>query len=159
MTSPIPNPDPIPLFRPSKKRKIYRQRNQDDNDEIKTEISTNAPAPTAAAIPTEQSLDELIASNSIPIKKEEGDEEGGIEETPLNISEILRLRKQRKKIGGVEFKAESKIRDGNDDEGDGDALVKYEDKDAEETQPEGGLSMRRFAPQMGVVGSGVDKHM
>ncbi|TGO65070.1 hypothetical protein BCON_0004g00670 [Botryotinia convoluta] len=159
MTTPIPNPDPIPLFRPSKKRKIYRQRNQDDNDEIKPEISTNVSAPTAAAIPTEQSLDELIASSSISIKKEEGEEEGGMEETPLNISEILRLRKQRKKIGGVEFKAESKIRDGNDDEGSGDALVKYEDKDAEETQPEGGLSMRRFAPQMGVVGSGVDKHM
>ncbi|KAF7894385.1 uncharacterized protein EAF01_009836 [Botrytis porri] len=159
MPTPISNPDPIPLFRPSKKRKIYRQRHQDDNDEIKTEISTSAPAPTAAAIPTEQSLDELIASNSIPIKKEEGDEEDGMEETSLNISEILRLRKQRKKIGGVEFKAESKIRDGNDDEGNGDTLVRYEDKDAEEAQPEGGLSLRRFAPQMGVVGSGVDKHM
>ncbi|ATZ46364.1 hypothetical protein BCIN_01g09750 [Botrytis cinerea B05.10] len=159
MATPISNSDPIPLFRPSKKRKIYRQRNQDDENEIKPEISTNAPAPTAAAIPTEQSLDELIASNSIPIKKEEEDGEAGMEETPLNISEILRLRKQRKKIGGVEFKAESKIRDGNDDEENGDALVKYEDKDAEETQPEGGLSMRRFAPQMGVVGSGVDKHM
>lgn len=151
-----PNTDSIPLFRSSKKRKIYRQRNHDDEIETGFEqsISTPAPAPTS----TEQSLDELIASSSVPIKKEEEEEESEIKDT-LDIAEILRLRKQRRKIGGVEFRTESKIRDENDMDTNGDALVKFEEKDAEETQPEGGLSMRRFAPQMGVVGSGVDKHM
>lgn len=149
-----PNPDPMPLFRPSKKRKVYRQRNNDDDNENGVEPSIPAPGP----IPAEQSLDELIASSSIlqaHIKKEEVEEE----EKDLDIAEILRQRKQRKKVGGVEFRAESKIREESDRNGNGDTLVKYEEKDAEDIQPEGGLSMRRFAPQMGVVGSGVDKHM
>ncbi|ESZ98904.1 hypothetical protein SBOR_0762 [Sclerotinia borealis F-4128] len=156
-----PNLNPIPVFRPSKKRKIYRQRNNDDEDGNGIEQSMPAsttPAPTL--IPTEQSLDELIASSSVPIKREEGDEEDEKEQQEaLNIAEILRLRKQRKKIGGVEFRAESKMREGMNGEVNGDALVKYEEKDAEDVQPDGGLSLRRFAPQMGVVGSGVDKHM
>ncbi|KAB8302047.1 hypothetical protein EYC80_005499 [Monilinia laxa] len=155
-----PNPDPVPLFRPSKKRKIYRQRNNDDEDGNGIDQSISAPAPKAAPVAADQSLDELIASNSIPIKKEEEDDEPKFEGT-VDMAEILRLRKQRKKIGGVEFRAETKIREGSqsDANANGDALVKYEEKDAEEVQPEGGLSMRRFAPQMGVVGSSVDKHM
>lgn len=147
------NADPVPLFRPSKKRKIYRQRNNDDEDQ--NEAQQSIPAKAVAPVPVEQSLDELIASNSIPIKREEDEETGFPVEESLDISEILRLRKQRKKIGGVEFRTESKIRE----DATGDTLVKYEEKDADEVQTEGGLSMRRFAPQMGVVGSAVDKHM
>ncbi|KAI9641123.1 hypothetical protein NHQ30_010553 [Ciborinia camelliae] len=150
-----PSTDPIPLFRPSKKRKIYRQRNNDDNE---NGVDGPIPAPASTSMSAEQSLDELIASGSVPIKKEDDDGEDKKEEI-LDMAEILRLRKLRKKIGGVEFRAESKIREGNDPNGTGDALVKYEEKEAEEVQPEGGLSMRRFAPQMGVVGSGVDKHI
>ncbi|RAL63062.1 hypothetical protein DID88_004147 [Monilinia fructigena] len=155
-----PNPDPVPLFRPSKKRKIYRQRNNDDEDGNGIDQSISAPAPKAAPVAADQGLDELIASNSIPIKKEEEDDKPKFEGT-IDMVEILRLRKQRKKIGGVEFRAETKIREGNqsDANANGDALVKYEEKDAEEVQPEGGLSMRRFAPQTGVVGGSVDKHM
>ncbi|EDN98006.1 hypothetical protein SS1G_12863 [Sclerotinia sclerotiorum 1980 UF-70] len=151
-----PNANPIPLFRPSKKRKVYRQRNHDDDFE--TGIEQSIPAPAPALTSAEQSLDELISSNSVPIKKEEEEEEAGIKDT-LDMAEILRLRKQRRKIGGVEFRAESKIREENDTDSNGDTLVKFEEKDTEVVQPEGGLSMRRFAPQSGVVNSGVDKHM
>lgn len=151
-----PNANPIPLFRPSKKRKVYRQRNHDDDFE--TGIEQSIPAPAPALTSAEQSLDELISSNSVPIKKEEEEEEAGIKDT-LDMAEILRLRKQRRKIGGVEFRAESKIREENDTDSNGDTLVKFEEKDTEVVQPEGGLSMRRFAPQSGVVNSGVDKHI
>ncbi|QSZ35358.1 hypothetical protein DSL72_008228 [Monilinia vaccinii-corymbosi] len=154
------NPDPAPFFRPSKKRKIYRQRNNDDEDRDGVGQSISAPAPKAAPVAAEQSLDELIASNSAPIKKEEDGDEPKFEEA-VDMAEILRLRKQRKKIGGVEFRAESQIREANQFDGNAneDAPVKCEERDTEEVPPEGGLSMRRFAPQMGVVGSGIDKHM
>jgi hypothetical protein len=87
MTSPPPSAEQTVLFRPSKKRKLYRHR------------ETTSPLPDAPA----QSLDELIATSS------SGD---GTEGTSVSLAEILRLRKQRRlKIGAVEFRAEDSGRE------------------------------------------------
>src|ERR1700709_2213583 len=83
------------LFRPTKKRKIYRQR---ANEAEETSPATAVPPP-----PPAQSLDELIASTTngtLDIQHVE------MEGARVSVSEILRLRKMRRpKTGGVEFKA------------------------------------------------------
>jgi hypothetical protein len=96
MTSPpppTPTDQPI-LFRPGKKRKLYRQR--------------DVSPPVAAA-----TLDELIASG--------GSAEDAVDDAGVSLAEILRLRKQRRarQPGGVEFRAEGHGRDGERGEHDG----------------------------------------
>ena len=84
------SPDPsMPLFRPNKKRKIYRQRAADEDEDS-----------TAVHSPPPQSLDELIASASNNAKAD-----------ALSMAEILRLRKQRKPRTGVEFRPMGTVRD------------------------------------------------
>ncbi|PQE27133.1 mRNA splicing factor RNA helicase protein [Rutstroemia sp. NJR-2017a WRK4] len=147
MTSPTPpsNPDPIPLFRPSKKRKIYRQRTDAGSD------PETHPEPSSTALPPQQSLDELIES-AHPAAEAEAEE--------IDINSVLRLRKQRKKIGGVGFTAERAGAHSAEEAGEEGALVRIEDGEGagKEVETEGG--MRRFAPQMGILGNAaVDKHI
>lgn len=136
------------LFRPSKKRKIYRQRAQDDDNSTSATITQASPIPQS-----EQSLQELIMSNGNATL--ESDE---VEATSVPISEILRLRKRNKRVGGVEFKVEgSKAKDGNND---GTMVMRRE---GEQGEDEGSQEVviggpRRFAPQTGTVGD-VNRHM
>jgi hypothetical protein len=125
------------LFRPSKKRKIYRQRAADDDE------APSPPSTTAAPVP--QSIDELIADAA-------GDE---MEDTAVSMADILRLRKQKKRVGGVEFRAAETMR------GDESSLV-VRSPDAEEGDGERASKVvRQFAPQTGIGGAGmdVDRHM
>ena len=140
------------LFRPSKKRKIYRQRATDDDEPTTTSLSNNSKAQSPLP-PAEQSSEELIISNGHGA--EAALESEAVESTSVPISEILRLRKRNKRLGGVEFrvegvKAREEMRDG--------ALVLREDgEDAEAGDVVAG-GPRRFAPQTGTVGD-VNKHM
>lgn len=124
------------LFRPSKKRKIYRQRTEEDEETTIT-----------AALPLQdvQSLDELIAGAA------KGDEVEGV---PVSVAEILRLRKLgRKRAGGVEFRADSH---GNAAREEEQGLVLRQEQESEAVGIlDGG---RKFAPQLGTVGD-VNKHM
>jgi len=79
----------MPLFRPNKKRKIYRQRVADEDEDT-----------TVVQSPPPQSLDELIASAS-----------SNAQAGALSMTEILRLRKQQKTKTGVEFRPIGTMRD------------------------------------------------
>jgi hypothetical protein len=153
MSSPTPEAEVI-LFRPSKKRKIYRQHNDALDDDAPSTIPISPPS--AASPPNPQSIDELIASSSslapaTPSRDLEG--------APVSISEILRLRKKNnhKRAGGVEFRAEPGGHILRDEDG---ALV-LRKKDGEEERDlvelESGVP-RKFARQTGTVGD-VNKHM
>ncbi|TVY38091.1 hypothetical protein LSUB1_G003819 [Lachnellula subtilissima] len=135
MTTPPPAPESTILFRPSKKRKIYRQR--------ATSRSPTPPPQSSVPVLVPQSLDDLIASTSHSEQRAE------IEGIPVPISEILRLRKLRK--GGVEFRADSgsAIHGAREEES---AVVLREEPEALD-----GVA-RKFAPQTGTVGD-VNKHM
>ena len=86
------SPDPsVPLFRPNKKRRLYRQRAADEDEEEDI---------TAIHSPPPQSLDELIASASSNANAD-----------ALSMAEILRLRKQRKAKTGMEFRPTGTVRD------------------------------------------------
>lgn len=133
------------LFRPTKKRKIYRQRAAADD-----EVEAAPPAASFANPAAAQSLDELITSASTAAAN------AGVEEaenvSTVSMAEILRLRKKLKARGGVEFKASGHV--ARDGEGE---LVPRED----EEKVEGAASsrvLRTFAPQTGTVGD-VNRHM
>jgi hypothetical protein len=133
MASPLPPAEPETiLFRPAKKRKIYRQR----------PTKSRSPSPQPAS-PTPQSLDELIASGSADVD---------VEGTNIPISEILRLRKLRKGKLGVEFRADGSSHQKEDESAGAVVLM--------EEHEEGGLDgvPHKFAPQTGTVGD-VNKHM
>lgn len=134
------------LFRPAKKRKIYRQRAQDNGS------SPTSPQPDSTQIP------DTIPAPAITDDGPHADEE--LESTHVSMSEILRLRKLRKhRVGGVEFRA-STVNGRGDDEQEG-ALVPHESgraaNEGVEVQQGGGVA-RRFAKQTGMIGD-VDKHM
>ncbi|KAK0126260.1 hypothetical protein ONS95_007873 [Cadophora gregata] len=155
---PIPTPDPdpanAPLFRPSKKRKIYRQRAPADDESAPP--TTLSPPPQAAirdaaAIPAAQSLDELISTASVPSPQ---NDEATTESDAVSMAEILRLRKKHKARSGVEFKASGHV--ARDEEGE--LILRPEDEKGGDTV---GLSSgvpRKFAPQTGTVGD-VNRHM
>jgi hypothetical protein len=134
------------LFRPAKKRKIYRQRAGDDG-----------PSLTSPPLGATETLDAIVAPVSAENVSPIGEE---LEGTRVSMSEILRLRKLRKhRIGGVEFRA-STVNGRGDDVHDG-TLVLHErtraDEEGVEALQEAGVA-RRFAKQTGMVGD-VDKHM
>lgn len=139
------------LFRPSKKRKIYRQRA--NNEDAVEATQSPAPAPVQENN-TAQSLDELIASVSGAASMADSREMDSAEAEGVTVpmSEILRLRKKNKRMGGVEFKAFTRMRDNGGEEAG--ALVRAEDG-AGSTGP---LVQRSFAPPTGAVGD-VNKHM
>lgn len=125
----------VPLFRSSKKRKMYRQRVEDTQEE----------APSAR--PELETIDDLIASARADAEEKE-------------LAEILRLRRHKKlRNGGVEFRADgtSTIAGQNEEELNEDETAAAEQAEAEALKKVVG----RFAPQMGIMGSAedVDRHM
>ncbi|CZR50483.1 uncharacterized protein PAC_00356 [Phialocephala subalpina] len=151
MASPPPESPNAILFRPSKKRKVYRQRTAADDEE------TTAASPPSTATPLSpstnpQSLDELISSASNNPVNNGGEEVEGV---PVSMAEILRMRKMKKRVGGVEFRAETQSHTPKDDS---QALVPH----TEALEQAGGLAEngvpRKFAPQTGAVGD-VNRHM
>ncbi|KUJ23990.1 uncharacterized protein LY89DRAFT_776190 [Mollisia scopiformis] len=151
MASPPPASADTILFRPSKKRKVYRQRAADDEETTASPPTIATPlSPAAASHP--QSLDELISSAASHVAKDGSEEVEGV---PVSMAEILRLRKMKKRAGGVEFRAETQS---HAPRGDEQALVEH----IESAGELGGLIdngvPRKFAPQMGAVGD-VNRHM
>ena len=133
-------------FRPAKRRKFYRKRNDEDEDDGSNLINTRRDQST-----TPLSLDELVI-----IQGETGaDTQLHTEGSLVPIAEILRLRKnaQRKK-GGIEFTNTSTA---NKIAFDGaqlnNAILESDDAVADADKV-----ISRFAPQTGQVAD-VDKHM
>ncbi len=140
MASPIAEdgtPEPQVVFRANKKRKAYRQRAEASGD---AEDVVGA-APTAA--------DKDEAANGQTQSEDV---------TETAVAEALRLRNARKsRLKGVGFTVESAARDGHadDDANDERSLVV---RGQEEPAPVGGIPVR-FAPQTGLTGELVNKHM
>ncbi|KAG9235766.1 hepatocellular carcinoma-associated antigen 59-domain-containing protein [Amylocarpus encephaloides] len=135
-------PETPVVFRAFKRRKIYRQRATSE------ETSDPTTATSPANPPVDQSLDELIRSTAQDVEK---DREGG----NVSMAEILRMRKQRRGKGGVEFRADT------GGASDGREVGVKEQSDEEKAEVALGSNsgcIRKFAPQTGTVGD-VDRHM
>lgn len=133
------NPEPQVVFRPSKRRKQFRQRaGESDTQTDEPTSQTNTPNLTT----------EISAG-----KDKEREDDGTSETEGLSVTEVLRLRNARKsKLKGVEFRPEAPLKDGAFAE----PIPVPKDEVAEALEL--GMS-RRFAPQAGLVGELVNKHM
>ncbi|KAH6626005.1 hepatocellular carcinoma-associated antigen 59-domain-containing protein [Chaetomium sp. MPI-SDFR-AT-0129] len=155
-------PDAAPpiLFRPGKKRKNYRQRATEETDNA-IDSNTTGEAETAQA---RVSADPPPSGNDGPMTTV--DHGGSSErEEGLTVSEIRRLRNARKhRQGGVGFRASPSgfAGDGATNEENSErGVVLHGSADAQqgaEAAVIGGIS-RRFAPQTGLVGELVNRHM
>jgi hypothetical protein len=139
----IDMPEPQVLFRAGKKRKAYRQRAAAEDD---TEIVD------AVATPKE---------GEVAAHGESAFGDG----TETSVAEALRLRNARKsRLKGVGFTVESATRDsqvGDEATNEERSVVVRDQEDAAVAAPPaplGGMT-GRFAPQTGLVGDIVNKHM
>lgn len=155
-------PDPAPqiLFRPGKKRKNYRQRATEDPDNA-IDSNNTGEAETAQ---TRLSADPPPSGNDGPIKTV-GRGDSSEREEGLSVSEIRRLRNARKhRQGGVGFRASPSGLAGDgatNEENSERGVVLHGSADAQqgaEAAVIGGISSR-FAPQTGLVGELVNRHM
>lgn len=83
-------PADIHSFRPARRRKVYRKRFGDDDDEITPTIPEQLP-----------SANEMTPNDYVATDYDNLDV-GGLD---LSVAELLRLRKsmQRRRVGGIEF--------------------------------------------------------
>ncbi|KAK7719801.1 hypothetical protein SLS64_001982 [Diaporthe eres] len=136
------NPEPQVVFRPSKKRKHFRQRAEES--ETKADEATHQ----AAAQPLPDQDGEA---------KPSGPHDTNSDTEESSVAEALRLRNARKaRLKGVGFRPEgsSKVSDEVSTE---QSLVLKDDPNGPDAM-DYGIS-RRFAPQAGLVGELVNKHM
>lgn len=136
------------LFRPSKKRKLYRQR-----VDVDEQASLGAVESLDAAYLQPHSNASVTSVASLPVSPAISD----VESTHVSMSEILRLRKARKpRIGGVEFRNSAP---GNRETTHSLVIISgpvHDDVVADE--PQTTVPVGRFATQTGTVGD-VNKHM
>lgn len=130
--------EPQVVFRPSKRRKQFRQRTEESDTKAEdATIHTIAPPST-----TESGA-----------RDDERQEDATSETEGYSVAEALRLRNARKsKLKGVEFRPEGPQKD------ETIAESTYAPKDDINEALEFGMS-RRFAPQAGLVGELVNRHM
>ncbi|KAG4438532.1 hypothetical protein IFR05_006006 [Cadophora sp. M221] len=152
VTISAPESSSAPLFRPSKKRKIYRQRATADDEPAPPSSLSSPPSalPAAAPMPTAQSLDELISTARASSPQ---NDDISTQNEAVSMAEILRLRKKNKSRGGVEFKASGHVV--RDEEGE--LIVRPEEERGLDVLGASGVP-RKFAPQTGTVGD-VNRHM
>jgi hypothetical protein len=123
------------LFRPSKKRKIYRQR---------AASPPAVPSPASPSLPAARLASP--ASDTEPATSARG----------VAVAELLRLRKLRKhRVGGVEFRVPSPA--ASEAQPQAGALVAGDARHDGEAEQEGGL--KKFVSQTGTSVEGVDRHM
>lgn len=134
------NPEPQVVFRPSKRRKQFRQRAGESDTKADDAIS-QATAPPSSTIETGSAVDN------------EREDDGASAREGFSVAEAVRLRNARRsKLRGVEFRPEEPLKD------ETVAEPSHAPKDEVAEALELGMS-RRFAPQAGLVGELVNKHM
>ncbi|KAI0012153.1 P-loop containing nucleoside triphosphate hydrolase protein [Xylariaceae sp. FL0662B] len=140
-----PAPEPQVVFR-GKKRKTYRRRAEDEGLQPAADRAQEEPVSEAPAAP-----------DAAPVQSPDAREEG------LSVAEVLRLRNARKsRLGGVKFGAESNSRGDAAAEGEVDDLslmIREEGNRVLDMSTAGVNVNKRFAPQTGLSGELVNKHM
>lgn len=137
-----PTPD---SFRPAKRRRFYRKRNDTNDDE-----ASDASALPAVAVPELQTVDELLSQNGQTAKPPTLSGE----EDPLSVADLIRQRKAiQRRRGGIEFtNMNSRSPKSALPEASGTLVEKDDSADIKSV-------IGRFAPQTGQVSETTDKHM
>ncbi|OBT95700.1 hypothetical protein VE01_06535 [Pseudogymnoascus verrucosus] len=142
-------PDQPPLFRPSKKRKIYRQRATSPPTTIENLATEDTTTSLSAAVPPQPLTSGAAADD---------------EDTAPSTAAIRRLlASRRQRGGGVEFRASNPrgTDDAEDVDGENAIVVVRRESHDDGHAEEGGLAMggKRFVTQTGMSAEGVDRHM
>lgn len=133
-------------FRPSKRRKTYRKRNNVEDEEAIVKV------PSAPLIPSELlDIDELVAQHA-PNNRNDTAVDGS---PSLSVAELLRLRKSApRRKGGIEFTEHNNSTDKTTQQQNNALKGNKVDPSADIKQV-----IERFAPQTGQVSEATDKHM
>lgn len=147
MRSDMQAPDNNPSrdsFRPAKRRRFYRKRNDTNDDE-----PSDASALPAVAVPELQTVDELLSQNGHTAKPPTPSVED-----PLSVADLIRQRKAiQRRRGGIEFTNMNSGSSTSDlPEPSGTLVEKDDSADIRSV-------IGRFAPQTGQVSETTDKHM
>lgn len=171
-TTPTPEPAAVPppvFFRAGKKKRAFRQRAEETEAEPAAQTDSSATINTssdatasgqAAASTTEPAVSGTPTTTPAAAtgNRDDDKEEGG-----LSVAEVLRLRNAKKhRLGGVAFRAgdESSPTVQNAEQ----AMVLHDGVgsggggEVQEAAILGGVA-KRFAPQTGMVGELVNRHM
>ncbi|KAI1127910.1 hypothetical protein F5Y10DRAFT_241694 [Nemania abortiva] len=150
-TSPAAEAPQTVVFR-GKKRKTYRQR---PGAEAKDEASTASVDPVLDTLNAATTTDPE-ASTPNPITASTNPEE----DESLSISEALRLRNARKsRLRGVTFGADNNIQTGRPEGGDDELSLMIREEEKKAIEQSITAANKRFAPQTGLSGEIVNKHM
>ncbi|KAF2965246.1 hypothetical protein GQX73_g8340 [Xylaria multiplex] len=152
-TSPVADAPPPPVVFRGKKRKTYRQRpgpEAEDEDEAST-ARIDPPIDAVSATNTQSSTPDPTAAST---DRDPGD--------TLSISDAVRLRNARKsRLRGVTFATDNNTQPDDAEAGDDDdelsLMIREEEKRAVEQSI--AAANKRFAPQTGLSGEIVNKHM
>lgn len=148
MVSDMQEPDRIStdFSRPAKRRKFYRKRTDNEDNE-----APDAPASLSVPIPAPQTVDELIHQNGHNAKGPTPSEG----EAPLSVADLIRQRKAiQRRRGGIEFTNLDLTTSTRDIPHPKDVPIEKDDTPADIKSVIG-----RFAPQTGQVSEATDKHM
>ncbi len=138
--------EPQVLFRPGKKRKIYRHRT--DGAEGQGDLNGSAGETSEAGADTKAKISD-------------DDEDTSAAGTALSVAEALRLRNaRRRRLGGVEFRREDVPRTDFLGENSETSLALRDGEVDTNPGAEAAMSIStRFAPETGLIGELVNKHM
>lgn len=137
-----------PLFRPSKRRKVFRKRLHDDD----TAIAQAPPTSTAGVIAAEERV--VPATTTTAETNEQGPERAP--EADLSVAEILRRRKLGKaRRGGIEFSNAAQAQRSMSETPQSSNALAVVDQERSVLDVAAG----RFAPQTGQRVDVLDKHM
>lgn len=171
-TTPTPEPavaaPPPVLFRASKKKRAFRQRADDDDDakpaaQTGAAVTLNTGSDATATCQDATSTTEPAVSGTVATataaatKRDENDKETG----GLSVAEVLRLRNAKKhRLGGVAFRAGDEAGAATTVQNSEQAMVLHGGGEVQQQEAAilGGVA-KRFAPQTGMVGELVNKHM
>lgn len=126
----------LPAFRSGKKRKIYRHRSEDDDSPLDAPIPTAQTPATSDPRPSDDAADSQDVEEHLPLS-------------------AIRRQARKARLGGVAFRAGSTRADDHTENTE-QSLVRH---DGSTENPVIAGIRNRFAPQTGLVGELVNKHM
>lgn len=163
-------PPPPVFFRAGKKKRAFRQRAEETDEPaaqtdlsatvINTSSDATTPIDQAGTSSSEPAVSGTVAApmtTATTKHDDDKDESGG-----LSVAEVIRLRNAKKhRLGGVAFRAGDESSPTPQQQNGEQAMVLHDGAGNGEVQKAvmlGGVN-ERFAPQTGMVGELVNKHM
>jgi hypothetical protein len=146
-TSPAADTQQPPIVFRGKKRKTYRQRTGTEDEAPTATLDPVSDAPNTTNI-------QALTPDAIAITADEQQDDA------LSVSEALRLRNGRKsRLRGVTFGLDSNTKTGGAEEYDDELSLMIREEEKKAIEQSMLAANKRFAPQTGLSGEIVNKHM